>query len=317
MNLREMAAKHVLKVLDPKSIEIAAVYTVGLYINKCHKLVPDLRIHDKIPFWDGDIFIYKKEECYNNENFFARTPVQIKGTMSRDCYYRIERNYLEKYKDDKGCIFFMVQVDDSDSFMILYALLDSDTLTNKLKSTTKTIVIDLNPVPRNLQVFENEVIEFAAKRKGVEYEKSITSKPRVFLSYSWENRNNASWVEKLATDLVKNGIDLIFDKWDLSLGCSISSFIERSISTSDKVICILTQSYQEKLENKKGWFNLEYSIILSQFLTNKDNASQKFIPVWRSGDLIVSNLDEIKIIDMRDDAQYETSLNNLIKACQT
>ena len=310
-----MAAKSY--ILDPKSIEIAAVYTVGLYLNKCHKLLPFLNINDKIPFWDGDIFIYQKEECYDNEHFFARTPVQIKGTMSRDSFYRIERKYLEKYKADKGCIFFMVQVDEYlDSFKILYALLYPETLTNLLRSTTKTIKIDLKSVPMSFQSFENEIIEFAAKRNGVKYERPITSKPRVFLSYSWENGNTAAWVEKLATDLVKNGIDLIFDKWNLSLDCSISSFIEKSISISDKVICIFTQSYQEKLEGKKGWLGLEYSIIISQFLRNKENALQKFIPVWRSGNLNVSSLAEIIYIDMRDDAQYETSLKELIKACQ-
>lgn len=42
--------------------------------------------------------------------------------------------------------------------------------------------------------------------------------PKVFISYSWENKENKEWARDLADKLLKNGIDAYIDQYDLSLG---------------------------------------------------------------------------------------------------
>ena len=42
--------------------------------------------------------------------------------------------------------------------------------------------------------------------------------PKVFISYSHDSELHKSWVENLAGRLVKNGVDVVFDQWDLRLG---------------------------------------------------------------------------------------------------
>ena len=45
-----------------------------------------------------------------------------------------------------------------------------------------------------------------------------SSAPKVFVSYSHDSQDHKDWVLKLATRLVANGVDVILDQWDLSLG---------------------------------------------------------------------------------------------------
>ncbi|MGX2954498.1 toll/interleukin-1 receptor domain-containing protein [Shewanella sp. JL219SE-S6] len=43
----------------------------------------------------------------------------------------------------------------------------------------------------------------------------MSSAPRCFISYSHDNENHKEWVLNLATRLVKNGVDVTLDQWDL------------------------------------------------------------------------------------------------------
>ena len=45
-----------------------------------------------------------------------------------------------------------------------------------------------------------------------------TIPPRVFVSYSHDTEPHKDWVLQLATRLVANGVDVILDQWDLTLG---------------------------------------------------------------------------------------------------
>jgi len=41
--------------------------------------------------------------------------------------------------------------------------------------------------------------------------------PKLFVSYSHDSQPHKDWVLQLATRLVKNGVDVILDQWDLKL----------------------------------------------------------------------------------------------------
>lgn len=42
--------------------------------------------------------------------------------------------------------------------------------------------------------------------------------PKVFISYSWDNKEHKEWVYNLAVNLRSHGIDVILDQFDLRIG---------------------------------------------------------------------------------------------------
>ena len=144
-------------------IEREAVRAVEGYLDKCPKLKPIISSNDKTPIWDGDIFIYKNDN-QKNENFFARVPLQVKGTtIAEENTYRINREYLDGFKAERGTAFFMVK-EDGNSSTVFYALLTSKHLNTLLQNTAQTINIPLQEVPSNPLVFEQELYTFATNR---------------------------------------------------------------------------------------------------------------------------------------------------------
>lgn len=51
-------------------------------------------------------------------------------------------------------------------------------------------------------------------------------KPRVFISYSWEDSEHRNWVRYLADQLIADGVDTTIDQYDLSLGDRLSQLIK-------------------------------------------------------------------------------------------
>ena len=156
--------------MNTNKIERAAVRVVEDYIDKCPKLEPYITSNDKTPIWDGDIYIFNDVESHTVNKFKNRVPLQVKGTENskEDCF-RIGREYLEGFKADRGCAFFLCQIGEG-SHRIFYNLLSLDKITELLQTNNKTIVIDLNVIPTTHQVFEQEIIQFAEERNKVKIE---------------------------------------------------------------------------------------------------------------------------------------------------
>ena len=111
--------------MNKGKIERTAVRAVEEYIDKCPNLDPYISSNDKTPIWDGDIYIYDYDDNNTHpiKKFISRVPLQIKGTTNdKDNYFRIEREYLEGFKADRGCAFFLVQ-ERNESNKILYTFL--------------------------------------------------------------------------------------------------------------------------------------------------------------------------------------------------
>ena len=145
-------------------IEREAVRAVGGYLDKCPKVVPDIDSKGNTPIWDGYLTVYKNK-THTNKNFFARIPVQVKGTtaVKRDTY-SIEREHIEAYKSERGTAFFMVKENEGIN-QILYALLSTKDIDTLLRDYPKgKIKIPLQEVPSNPLDFEKELYDFAANR---------------------------------------------------------------------------------------------------------------------------------------------------------
>lgn len=74
----------------------------------------------------------------------------------------------------------------------------------------------------------------------------ISSAPKVFISYSHDSEDHKDWVLQLATRLRSNGVDIIFDRWNLQLGRDLPSFMEQGLSKSNRIICVCSENLCEE-----------------------------------------------------------------------
>ena len=75
-------------------------------------------------------------------------------------------------------------------------------------------------------------------------------KPRVFISYAWEDEETNNWVQEFANTLMNNGIIVKFDRNDLTYGDSISEFIDNNIEKADYIIVICQNHVLVELDMK-------------------------------------------------------------------
>lgn len=59
---------------------------------------------------------------------------------------------------------------------------------------------------------------------------SDESAPKLFISYSWSSPEHEAWVLNLAEELRSNGVDVVFDKWDLKEGHDAIAFMEQMVT---------------------------------------------------------------------------------------
>jgi hypothetical protein len=140
--------------------------------------------------------------------------------------------------------------------------------------------------------------------------------PKIFISYSHDSADHKQWVGELASRLVKNGIDVILDQWDLGLGDDVPKFMETSVTESDRVLMICTETYVRKADEGKGGVGYEAMIVTGELV--RDLGTSKFIPVVRQkGDQIllpksVSTRFYVNLSDdQNSDDQFELLLREL------
>jgi len=185
----------------------------------------------------------------------------------------------------------------------------------------------------------NQIIEFAnsvqyeisydfeglLKHQGFDkkQEKTITQieqrtiNPIVFFSYSWDSDEHRFWVLKLASELIKNGIDVMIDEWDLEKhNNDLHVFMETGIRNSDKVIMICTKNYMQKTNNRQGGVGVENTIITGEIYDkSKEN---KFIPIVREYDTKITDslpsyLKTKFTIDFSKEGEFRSKFEELLR----
>ncbi len=139
-------------------------------------------------------------------------------------------------------------------------------------------------------------------------------RPRVFISYTHENEEHKKWVRLLAGDIVKNGIEVRLDQWDLRKGEDITLFMEEGMRWASRVLVILTPQYRLKSEKRTGGVGYE-SLVLTGDLSS-DLRTTKYIGLLRSGTWETSVpvfLLTRNHIDFRNDEKYGDSLEELLR----
>ena len=107
--------------------------------------------------------------------------------------------------------------------------------------------------------------------------------PKVFISYSWSSPEYQERVTGFVDKLIDNGIQVVYDKYDLEEGADIHVFMEKSKTDSsiDKVLILCDKKYAEKADNRKGGVGTETLIISPQVYNDEDPAgkNKKYIPI--------------------------------------
>lgn len=140
----------------------------------------------------------------------------------------------------------------------------------------------------------------------------MTSAPKVFLSYSHDSADHKDWVLNLSTRLVANGVDVVLDQWDLTLGGDMPSFMEKCGPDVQRVIAICTARYTEKANAGRGGVGYEKMILTADLM--RDITSEKIIPVVRNNaDAALPTFLSTKLyIDFGEDALFEGKYTELL-----
>jgi hypothetical protein len=141
-----------------------------------------------------------------------------------------------------------------------------------------------------------------------------TPPPKVFVSYSHDSDLHKDWVLTLAMRLVANGVNVLLDQWDLTLGSDLPRFMESGLTAADRVLAICTSQYVEKANAGWGGVGYEKMILTAQLMQNI--TADRIIPVIRANSLVqpvpIFLLSRV-YIDFRDDLAYEARYAELLR----
>lgn len=137
--------------------------------------------------------------------------------------------------------------------------------------------------------------------------------PKVFISYSHDTPEHRRWVSELVTRLCDEGVNAIFDQWDLTPGKDLTKFSEDGIRDSDRVLVICTDSYVRKANEGEGSVGYESIIVTRNHV--KELGTYKFVPIVRhtfGEDKTPDFLRKRVFIDFTDDGQFDENFDELL-----
>ncbi len=141
--------------------------------------------------------------------------------------------------------------------------------------------------------------------------------PRLFLSYSWDSDAHKRWVLKLAADLIRNGVDVLVDEWDLpNYHDDLHLFMETGIRESDYVVLVCTPEYAKRANDRQGGVGVESTIITGEFYDPAK--ASKFVAVTRNATrgpqhCLPSFLKTRFAIDFTQDSSYRARFEELLR----
>ena len=106
-------------------IERQAINKLENCLLETRRIDPIINSNDKIPSWDGDLYLYKTCGDFSKSNLVGRIPVQVKGKWV-DSYptgkakFSVDVSDLKNYRNDGGVLFFLVLMKSSDDYRIYF-----------------------------------------------------------------------------------------------------------------------------------------------------------------------------------------------------
>lgn len=138
--------------------------------------------------------------------------------------------------------------------------------------------------------------------------------PKIFISYSWSSPEHEEWVLELAENLMKDGIDIALDKWELREGDDPIFFMESMVNdpTITKIIMIIDGKYTDRANQRHGGVGTE-STILSQELYSKRDKN-KIVAVIAEPDVPKPIFYAGRLhVDLSDSDRYAEEYEKLVR----
>ncbi len=138
-------------------VEKIATSSIENILSKNDFLKTDINNNDKIPIWDGGIFVYNKPNKNKpNKDLRGKAPIQIKGKSVKNIEeinsdkirFPVRVEDLKQYSTDGGTIYFVVLINKKNSKIYYNSLLPFDIeRLLKNKKENKTINIEFETFP--------------------------------------------------------------------------------------------------------------------------------------------------------------------------
>jgi hypothetical protein len=120
---------------------------------------------------------------------------------------------------------------------------------------------------------------------------SLTSQPRVFISYSHDDAEHVAWVRQLAEELRRHDLEVVLDGTHLQLGEQITHFIETAIRSSAVLLLVCSKGYTEKANSRlPSGVGYETVITSSEYYHSTPEQRLRFIPIVRRNTLPANRL---------------------------
>jgi hypothetical protein len=141
---------------------------------------------------------------------------------------------------------------------------------------------------------------------------------KVFISYSWGNKEHQDWIVNLGTRLMSDTVDVILDRWSLKDGHDIHGFMEEMVKSDDvfRVLVVSDSKYKKKANEREGGVGTETQIITPNIYSNQKQ--EKFIPIVLERDengepCLPIYLSSRKYIDFSQEESFEESYEELLR----
>ena len=86
----------------------------------------------------------------------------------------------------------------------------------------------------------------------------MTTRKRIFISYSWDSSAHREWVRKLADSLEEHtDLHVVWDGYDLDALADKNKFMESGITDSQFIIVIATKNFKNKADARTGGVGIE------------------------------------------------------------
>lgn len=275
-------------------------------------VIPEYKNTNWIAAWNKLWKIIDSQPFYQSGPMFMKYIFELDETVEND-YYR----YME-FRRTKG-----LSTSRKDYFRDLIDGLDEEKryefYVRIQESFEDTVFTTINTTDNKFEPFIDLELASSVSQQSKENEiaeNNNESHPKVFISYSWDSEEHKKWVLDFATILCENGIDVILDQWEISSkgGSPIPTFMLNSVSSSERVLCIMTPNYKLKTDKLVGGVGFEYSILSSELAD--DLQSTKFIPILRKGKAKESTpmlLNQRIAYYMRDEDDFEAAFTDLLR----
>jgi len=137
---------------------------------------------------------------------------------------------------------------------------------------------------------------------------------KIFLSYSWDDKQHKIWVKKLADRLEEiEELNVSFDQYDLDSFVDKNLFMENSVFETDLICPIITNNYTFKANARDGGVGIESAMLVSRHWEEiTTSGGSNIVAILKDGDVVPNYLKGKFYIDFRDESEFEKSFRNLI-----